>query len=52
MYVTLRKDCLDLKTDIWIVLQDVLAAQQAIIQNSLNYINNFNTGLLDRVGVL
>jgi hypothetical protein len=46
------KDCFDLKADIWIVLQEVLTAQQVIIQNLLNYIGNFNTDLLDRVGGL
>jgi hypothetical protein len=34
------------------VLQDVLAGQQAVIQNLVDYISHFNTGLLHRVGVL
>jgi hypothetical protein len=46
------KTVFDLKADIWIVLQDVLTAQQAVIQNLLNYVGNFNTDLLDRVGGL
>jgi hypothetical protein len=53
MYVTLRKTTLILKLSTSVLfLQDVRAAQQALIQNLINYISNFNTAVLGRVGAL
>ena len=53
MYLTLRKTTLILKLSASVLsLQDVLAAQQAIIQNLIDYVGEFNTGMLDRVGAL
>lgn len=50
MYLTLRKTTLILKLSAYVLfLQDVLVAQQAILQNLITYISEFNTGMLDRV---
>ena len=53
MYLTLRKTTLILKLSTSVLfLQDVLTAQQGIIQALINYIEEFNTGMLDRVGAV
>jgi hypothetical protein len=65
MYVTLRetspskninaKNYFDLKA-VYICtvyfLQDVVSAQQAVLQNLINYVADFNTSMLHRVGAL
>ena len=35
-----------------VFLQDVLTAQQAVLQNLINYVADFNTSMLHRVGAL
>ena len=53
MYLTLRKTTLILKLSASVLfLQDVLTAQQAIIQALINYVEQFNAGMLNRVGAV